>query len=263
LVDHYDAASEYFARLKGQGFRVAVIDDLADRDLTATDWVLNQNLGASGLHYRARSDCVKLLGPTYALLRPEFALARGTCTREFSTEDRHVLLTLGGGDTTELSSQILDALNLVSRPLEVLCVWNGDGSLPTRLAEVAVTSRHTIRFLQNVTNMAEWMVWADLSVNAGGSTCWELCCLGVPMIVLITSRNQSLVASALEQQGCANSLGEWQTASGPELASLVEEFLGNPERRTVMSSRAQLLVDGLGAGRAAESLIVLEGQMGA
>lgn len=253
LVDHYKAAPDYLASLGGKGLGVAVIDDLADRDLTVVDWMLNQNLGASALPYRVRPDCSKLLGPQYALLRPEFAIAGRSLSRRFSTKDQRVLVTLGGGETTQLCWQILSALNLVSRPLAVRCILGGDGPPPTRLAEAAATSRQQVQILGNVAHMAEQMVWADLSINAGGSTCWELCCCGVPMLVLATSPDQVLTASALERQGYASSLGEWEV-NAPDLASLVEELLGDPQRRAAMSSKAQRLVDGCGTARAAESL---------
>jgi len=258
LVDHYGATAEYLRCLTDAGLVVAVIEDMAERDLTAADWLLNQNLGASTLRYRTRSDCVKLLGPKYALLRPEFAKARANLSRQFSSNDRHVLVTLGGGDTVELSSVVVETLELVTRPLQVQCVVGGAGHLSTRLRKAAAASRHEVQVLQNVTNMADEMAWADLSINAGGSTCWELCYLGVPMIVLVTSRDQALIASELETEGCAKNLGEWQlNGQALDLARWIDKLLNNPRRRSEMSFKAQSLVDGLGAERVAESLITL------
>lgn len=258
LVDHYGAAAEYLRCLADAGLIMAVIDDMAERDLTAADWLLNQNLGASILHYQTRSDCVKLLGPKYALLRPGFAKAHANLSRQFSPNDRHVLVTLGGGDTAELSLIIVGALELVTSPLEVRCAVGWAGRLSTRLSKAIAASRHEVQVLQDVTNMAEQMVWADLSINAGGSTCWELCCLGVPMIVLVTSQDQALIASKLEREGYAKNLGEWQPNGHVlVLAHWTDKLLNNPRRRSEMSCKAQSLVDGHGAERVAESLITL------
>lgn len=261
LIDHYGPTEEYFLGLREAGMRVAVIDDLGDRDLMSADWILNQNLGQPTHPYRVRPDCILLLGPTYALLRPEFASTRRLLSRAFTRRDRRVLITLGGGDTASLCSQIVSALNLVSWPLEVRCVFGMSNPLPPRFSKGSTTSRHTIQILQNVRNMAEQMAWADLSINAGGSTCWELCCLGVPMIVLVTSPDQKFNGAALEKNGCALSLGEWDEETGGEmLADSVERLLGNPERRAAMSSRARELVDGKGAARVALSLQTLSEQ---
>lgn len=236
VVDHYGASSGYLRNMKDQGINIAVIDDLADRELTAADWLLNQNLGAAGLAYRTRPDCVRVLGPSYALLRPEFGVVRGRLVRKFGLDDRRVLLTFGGGETAQLCTEVTEALKDVPRRLDVRCALGGE----------------------DAASMAELMAWADLSINGGGSTCWELCCLGAPMVILTLAPDQELNASALERAGCAASLGEWRVdTSARRLAGCVEELLADPERRETMSRASRALVDGAGAGRAADSLLAL------
>ena len=260
VVDHYGAASGYLGKMKDLGITVAVIDDLADRDLTSADWLLNQNLGAAGLVYRTRPDCVKLLGPAYALLRPEFGAVRGHLSRKFSAGDRRVLLTFGGGDADQLCAEVLDALNVATGRLEVRCVLGGEGAVPASLTRSAASSRHEVEILRKAGNMAELMAWADLSINGGGSTCWELCCLGVPMVVLVLAPDQALNASALDRQGCAFSLGEWRADTRARLARLVDDLLAEPGKREAMSRASRALVDGAGPERAADSLMALAGR---
>lgn len=237
VVDHYGASSGYLRYMKDQGITIAVIDDLADRELTAADWLLNQNLGAASLAYRTRPDCVRVLEPPYALLRPEFGIARKRLARKFGPDDRCVLLTFGGGETAQLCAEVMEALNDVPG-LDVRCALGGE----------------------DAASMAQLMAWADLSINGGGSTCWELCCLGVPMVILTLAPDQAPNASALERQGCALSLGEWRPESGARLAVLVEHLLADPERRAAMSRTSRALVDGSGAERAADSLMALAGR---
>lgn len=261
VVDHYGASSCYLGKMKTRGIRVAVIDDLADRDLAPADWLLNQNLGAAGLPYRARPDCVRLLGPSYALLRPEFGVLRAHLSRKFEPEDRRVLLTLGGGvETAEFGPKILDALSRMDRSLEVRCVLLGD-STPASLTQAAAVSRHQVEILRSVGNMAEQMAWADLSINGGGSTCWELCCLGVPMVILTLAPDQEPTAVELERRGCALSMGKWRPdVDTGRLVGLVESLLADTGKREAMSRTARALVDGTGAERAAVSLMALVGR---
>jgi spore coat polysaccharide biosynthesis protein SpsF len=234
VVDHYGASPAYLAAMATDGRQVAVIDDLADRDLTAADWILNQNLSATDLTYRVRSDCVRLLEPHHALLRPEFGIVRGRLARTFRRDDHRVLLTFGGGHTEALCAEITSALSEVSGPLEIRRALGGE----------------------DAASMADLMAWADLSINGGGSTCWELCCLGVPMIVLTLTHDQVPNAAALARRGCAIGLGAWRAETGARtLARRVEELLAAPARREEMSRRAQALVDGAGAERAADSLL--------
>ena len=255
VVDSYHFGSEYQHALKAKGLRIFWIEDYGHAEYYAADWVLNQNIHADESLYRNRISYTRLLlGPRYALLRQEFLKWRGW-RRSIPAVARKVLVTMGGGDTASLGTQVLEALNLIPGPLEVRCVLGMTMPLPPRLIRARETSRHTVRILQNVKNMAEEMVWADLSINAGGSTCWELCCLGVPMIVLVTSPDQRFNALALEQMGSALSLGEWNKEEGHEqLADYVRQLLGNPQRRVKMSSQARELVDGQGAVRVAQSL---------
>ena len=61
LIDHYGADEQYFSELKNASLRIGIIDNIADRNLLAADWLLNQNIGADCLEVRAREDCEMLL----------------------------------------------------------------------------------------------------------------------------------------------------------------------------------------------------------
>jgi spore coat polysaccharide biosynthesis predicted glycosyltransferase SpsG len=245
LVDHYGASERYMEGLRGEGLGLAVIDDTAARDLSSADWVLNQNLGADRLPLSHRPGATVLLGPSYALLRPEFARAREWMSRSFSAADVRVLVTLGGGDVASQANRVLEALEAVPGALEVRVVARTNMHVPAH-------SRHRVELVHNPADMAAEMAWADLSVNAGGSTCWELACLGVPMLVLVLSPDQQGVAVALEQEGAAVQV---QGSAPDRLAETVASLLADAGRRRAMSSSAAALVDGLGAQRAARSLV--------
>ena len=244
IVDHYGATPDYLLALRAWADTVGVIDDLADRDLTAADWVLNQNLGAENLSYKTRPGCRHLLGTRYCLLRPQFTEARRDLRRSFAADDNHMLITLGGGATEPIVARVVAALACVSRPLNLRVIMTAECQLGS--------ARHHLEILHNVTNMAEYMAWADLSINAGGSTTYELCTLGVPMIVVPLSHDQVLNAALIEKAGCGIRL--LPEAIHERLGSLVEDCLATPRRRETMSAKGQALVDGLGAQRAAQAV---------
>jgi len=259
LVDHYGADAGYLRALADR-IPVGVIDDMADRDLTPARWVLNQNLGADSLPYRLSAGCVRAFGPSYAMLRPSFVTAAGFGeSRRFSRQDNRVLLTLGGGDTAEISAQVIQALDAMHRPLEIVCILGPHGGTARSVHGMAAKSSHHVRVLGEVREMAGWMNWADLSINAGGSTCWELCCLGVPMLIIA---DQRFFAAALSRHGCAVSLGEWASGAPLPLAASVEMLLADPNRRRDISGLARKLVDGRGAERAARLLVTTMQKIG-
>jgi UDP-2,4-diacetamido-2,4,6-trideoxy-beta-L-altropyranose hydrolase len=246
VVDHYEATAAYFAGLRATGALLGAVDDLGDRDLRALDWLLNQNLDADCLTYQTRPDGIRLLGPRYCLVRPQFRATRERCKRTFTVTDANVLITLGGSDVLPLAEAVLASLNEVNRPLRLRLILSGSPGAP----QGPNVSRHELEILHNVANMADHMAWADVAVNAGGSTCWELCCLGVPMVVHVLSRDQTLVAAALEKAGVCKRVEGKQ----PGVAKLVDQLLLDAAGRAAMSARAMALVDGLGAERAADSL---------
>src|SRR5690606_35755301 len=78
------------------------------------DVLLDQNFGRTPADYAAwvAPACKILTGPTYALLRPQFAAVREQALRrrqEFAGV-RNVLITLGGGDHRGLNAHCLDLL---------------------------------------------------------------------------------------------------------------------------------------------------------
>ena len=252
LIDHYGATSDYLSAIRWSGLPLAIIDDIADRDLTAADWLLNQNLGAEKFAYNCRPDCVKLFGPNYALIQPIFSDRRQALSRTFSKMDNRVLITLGGGDNSELCVQILEAIKTVKIPLEVRCILPGNDTL----SATVMNTPHQLTIQNKVRDMEQQMAWADLSINAGGSTCWELCCLGTPMIILVLSPNQKWIAMSLAKKKCGISLDKWEASTTPDkLVEAIETLLKHPQQRNVMAARSQALVDGFGAKRTAQSLI--------
>jgi spore coat polysaccharide biosynthesis predicted glycosyltransferase SpsG len=251
VVDDYAATPEYLDGLAGNGLKVGVIDDLADRDLRAAGWILNQNLGADRLEYSVGPDRTLLLGPTWALLRSEFAEVRAESAREPADGGRRVLITLGGGGAEDVTKATIAALDAVRAPLDIEVVVGSRGRDPESLEMVARRSAHDVAIHVGVTNMAARMAQADISVNAGGSTCWELLCLGVPMVVMALSANQRPTTDALSREMLAVVV-EAQDPAG--IATGVEDLLEDPRRRCELRRRGMDLIDGRGADRAARSV---------
>jgi len=96
VVDHYALDSRWERLLKKAAGQIMVIDDLADRD-HACDLLLDQNLGRelADYDYKVPAHCTRLIGPKYALLRPEFArLREKSLTRRVEPKVKRILVTL-------------------------------------------------------------------------------------------------------------------------------------------------------------------------
>jgi len=88
-------------------------------------------------------------------------------------------------------------------------------------------------------------------ISAAGSTCWQVCCAGVPLIAVQTANNQQEVVRTLRSSGCARTFELDAFASllaNGTLTQLIAE-LQAPSLRREMTVAQQELVDGDGAAR--------------
>jgi UDP-2,4-diacetamido-2,4,6-trideoxy-beta-L-altropyranose hydrolase len=252
VVDHYALDAEFEQAAHGPGATVLVIDDLADRRHDC-DLLLDTGPERTAADYaQLTSSTVRfLLGPRYALLRPEFAGLHNRRVRPPSIGKR-LLITLGGADPDNVSERVLGALSLVRVILSSVLVVGPAN--PNRERLVARASASGIEVVADPPNLPALMVDADMAVAAGGTTCWELACLGVPTLVIVIAENQRAVARAMQNAGAATVIGDGTKFDWQKMAAAIEQLATDRTRREHMSSAGRSLIDGLGANRVAQAV---------
>jgi len=255
VVDGYQFRAAYQCDLKMAGLKVLFVDDNGHAGRYSADLVLNQNLHATERMYEQREPYTQLLlGTRYCMLRREFKSWRGW-NRETPAVGRKVLIAMGGTDPVRFTELAMQALRLVEiEGLETTVVVGGSNPHWVSLKSVASEFDGLFHVSRDVSDMAELMAWADAAVSAAGTTCWEMCLLGVPALLIPVAENQQAVAQELSNRGCAIHLGNLQDISAEKIASQLEQLLNSPETRYSLSQRARELVDGNGATRIASSL---------
>jgi UDP-2,4-diacetamido-2,4,6-trideoxy-beta-L-altropyranose hydrolase len=250
VVDGYHFGGDYQHRLRESGLRVLFIDDCGHADRYEADLVLNQNIDAEeGLYANRAEHTDLLLGPTFALLRKEFWPWREP-RREIRREAGHILITLGGVDPDNITTDAVEALgSLEASGVQGTAVIGGSNPHEDAIRAAVESARVPIDVRQNVDDMAELMVDSDIAVSAGGSTCWELAFMGVPNVVVILAENQKGIARGLDEADTAANLGWHEKVSTPEIGSAVGSMVRNDQKRHRMAEKAQALVDGWGAER--------------
>lgn len=242
---HFDTA--YMHAVRAAGRKLLVVDDICDRDVYAADIYLNQNLGAQRLPPAVNPDALRLVGVQYALLRREFTTVP---PRPCARKARRILVTFGGSDPHDESSKALQSLALLNDPeLDVTVVYGAASAAPR--ADWAAALPGQTQVLNNVEDMSRLMAKADLALCAAGSTCWELCRCGVPMLLRPIADNQMGIASELESLGVAIRVGDNPAAMAPVLGALIHDL----PARTRMARAGQELVDGQGALRVVEAML--------
>jgi len=246
IVDHYAIDECWHKKIRPYVKRIFVIDDLADRNHDC-DILLDQNLGATKEKYRGivPKDCELLLGPQYALLRPEFAQWREKSLerRRQVIKPKNVLVSLGGVDPKNVTTDVINELSRVSGLADTkVNVVLGSQSPHINTVEMAA-KKSSLRINVHVDSlrMAELMSHADLAIGASGSSSWERCALGLPSISYVIADNQIDIASALEKAGAIILIREIT-----ELPSKLATAISNLKN---MSIEASMVCDGFGLKR--------------
>lgn len=255
VVDGYHFNAHYVSEL--QNVRpLLVIDDNGEIEFYSSELVLNQNVHARAEMYAKRAPGTRLLlGPHYTLLRNEFTAYRNWA-RNVPERGTRVLLTMGGSDPKDLTPGILSAMaDLSIDDLQIRVVVGGSAENRSGVAEEAEKFPGRVEVMSNVANMAELMAWADLAIAGAGTTCWEMCLLGVPAILVVVAENQRFIAEHLAGIGAAVNAGPAELLDCSSLAQVTAELLENRDRRLKMSQSARQLVDGLGSERVRAALL--------
>ena len=203
IVDHYALDEQWQKKLKPYYEKLMVIDDLADRKHQC-DILLDQNFGRSSKDYEILTlkSTKLLMGPKYALLRPEFEkLRQYSLDRRKKANFKSLLINMGGTDPDNITEKVIEKLQAANLPKNVI-ITIVMGKTAPHLHSVKRCASELPYYSEvkvDVDNMAEIMANTDIAIGASGSTTWERCCLGVPTIQLITAFNQEFIAQKLEK----------------------------------------------------------------
>lgn len=270
LVDSYYVTEKYLAALKKR-ITTIYMDDIYAFSYPV-DMLINYNIYGEEMGYEkdaAFADTKLLLGANYVPLREEFSAGAGYAQsrKELSlgaanvtpAEEGGILITTGGSDSFNLAGQLfMEAMKydaLKEKEYHVV-----SGSLNPHIGELqALAQKHeNIHIHCNVTNMAELMAESEVALSAGGSTLYELCAVGVPVIAFSFAENQERLVQTFVKRGIAQYGGNYRTDGNKMIQNTIaglEKLCGDEALKTEYRRKALQLVDGRGAERIAEALL--------
>lgn len=257
--DGYHFGTDYQRAIKEASLRLLAIDDYGHADNYVADLVLNQNIHALRVSYSAEPYTRLLLGSQYVQLRREFRLWHHS-HREIPGIASRILVTLGGSDPENHTGKVIDAVcKMHVKNLKVVIVVGSSNSHKNELElQVRNSVTHPVRLVQNITNMPEFMAWADVAVSSGGGTCWELAFMGLPAIVGQMSQVEDLLVSGLKEKRLFLHAGWFSNVSAMDLADLLHAYLYDAKLRAHMSVLGRNTIDGLGTDRILEAISAVE-----
>jgi UDP-2,4-diacetamido-2,4,6-trideoxy-beta-L-altropyranose hydrolase len=254
IVDHYSLDNRWESEMRNFASKIMVIDDLADRRHDC-DILLDQTLGRNEGEYQpwTPENCALLTGSKYALLRPEFGELRVKTLekrKDFNGVHR-LLVAMGGIDQHNITANVLEALDQIKWGMKPFVdVVLGSKALHlenVRRCAKEISLRAAVSV--DVNDMALRMSDADFAVGAGGTTTWERCCLGLPVLVIQTAEHQSLSMENLRQLGGQMSLSSNGEITPRLVSEEIVKLVFDNEALSEMSRKASGICDGYGVQR--------------
>ena len=290
IVDSYHVTYSYLYHLREKvgknGGKLAYIDDVYSFPYPV-DILINYNIYGEYVDYHSLyvnsgvDEPQYILGTDYVPLRDMFkSLPKRVQTKRV----RNVLISTGGSDELHLARTLICYLlelnsnnehtdypsNERDRIYHVLL-----GSMNSDKDDIRrITKDHDFIILhENVSNMKSLIMSMDLCVSAAGSSLYEICACGVPLITYSIADNQLSGAEAFEKYGVAVNIGDLRDPdsidaglffsgglcedSAERIISTVEVVADDYLKRTYMGKRMQELVDGYGASRIVNAISCL------
>lgn len=259
IVDHYGLDYRWERAIRPFVRRIMAIDDLANRRHEC-DLLLDQNyyLDADTRYAGLIPESTQtLLGPRYALLRPEFEAFRHQA-RSRNGLVKTILVFLGGTDPDNVTAKAIRAMQSARNVKPEFHVVVGGSNPHRKQIEAICRGDPRFRYQCQAENMAELMAKADLTLGAGGATTWERCFLGLPAIIVATATNQIKTTQDLAANGVCWFLGRAHDLTEAQLVACVTNAIRNPGALRIMSVKAMDIMgedDTLPTGRIVSSML--------
>ena len=239
IADNYDIGIEWEMFVskelkllnRSNNTRFLIIDDLANRKHNA-DILIDHNLitkrKVDNYKKLLNKNCIKLIGPDYALLGEEYKIIKKNIASR--REVKRILVYFGAVDPYEVTYKTFLALqNLNFKNIKVDIVLS---KKDPHFEEIKIISNQeeNIFLYEKVESMAFLISKADLAIGAGGISALERGCLGLPSIVISTAENQNEGAHALFTQGNIIYLGEAKLLNLLDIQKTIEKYIKGEEK---------------------------------
>lgn len=251
IVDHYSIGQEWSSSLRFKNNRIVFIDDMADRSLDC-DLLINQTLNFDEGKYRNLTNCKKLIGSKYTILRKEFLECKENAIkiRKKNSLD-NVLIMMGGSDQFNITGHILQNLKeYFEKNFKSITVVIGFASEHYKAVE-DLKNKYSIpvKLIRQSNRISELMLESDIVFGAAGGSCWERAVLGLPSYIISFSDNQTQIAENLESSGAIKYLGDFRKIKKLELQEILESNEITKDNYQEIVKKNYSICDGLGCRR--------------
>lgn len=184
VLDNYFYDQEYECKLRNNGAKVVLIDNLHARHSCA-DVVLGFALGLKGSDYSVESYTKLYLGAAYSLIRKPFIEQLAFQHLPANYLQLKVVISLGGADYRGVASSIADALAELDNVKSILVIGNSP-------KDITLNDKVTFKIGLTAEEMRDAFVQNDIAVLSASTTMFEAMACGIPIIGGYHVSNQTI-----------------------------------------------------------------------
>jgi UDP-2,4-diacetamido-2,4,6-trideoxy-beta-L-altropyranose hydrolase len=200
VLDGYQFDSEYQKKIKEKGSKLVCIDDFHDQFFYA-DLVINHAPGVYKEDYKGESYTKYLLGPDYALLRPEFLETVPDKRIDRNRNVKNIFICFGGSDSKSLTAKVLSWLPSKGHSITIVI---GDAySHQDELNEVIKERKDFEINVKNSLSAKEMRLeleYSDLAIVPASGILFEVLSIGLPVISGYYTDNQMAIYSGFLEE---------------------------------------------------------------
>ena len=246
VLDGYQFDSDYQKLIKDKGCILVCIDDFHDQHFYA-NLVINHAPGVVKVNYEGESYTKYLLGPDYALLRPEFL---GSNSQEMNTSKgiKNLFICFGGSDSKNLTAKIL---SWIPSKNYLVTVVLGNAYSHQDVLNNVIEERQDLKVVIKNSLSAEEirkeLKQADLAIVPASGILFEIISARLPVVSGYYVDNQKGIYKGFKKLGCIIDAKNFDKKHFSEAISIIDEDKFNIIRR----NQAQA-IDGLSMNRIQE-----------
>ncbi|MDG1349016.1 MAG: glycosyltransferase [Flavobacteriales bacterium] len=222
INDRLDTSDDYIKELKMQKYKVINFEDLGS-GCEYADAVIN------AIYPEKNSIPNHYFGQDYFILRDEFILSDKKVVQE---EVKNILITFGGVDPNNYTEKVIRTINDYCKEKNIqITVISGFGYEKYE----TIKKYENIIIKQNISNISDYMLGADLIFTSAGRTVYEVASIGTPTIVLGQNEREMTHFFASVEYGFSN-LGLGYEVSNEEIMVEFLRLVNSFECREHMSN---------------------------
>ncbi len=248
IVDNYKLNLLWEKYIKESSIKLCVIDDIKRKH--HCDFIIDHKYTGETNTYKrydnlVPNNCIKLLGPKYSLLNPDYTF---NCKQD-KLDTPTIMFNLGGGGDLSIFNQIInELLNIIDTDINILIVI-GPLSFNRELIFSLEDKYDNIKTIQDATSLYKYYLKTSLYIGSLGSSLYELNILKIPALTFSLATNQDYNSSYLEDSGHYLHLDFEEFSQSNKSALLIKTLISNIDRLTKLKQNIKLNIDNDGVNR--------------